>query len=47
MADAGEHERAGGDSGDAESDQPWIGLMQAEGQPAGELAEDEQALSAS
>jgi hypothetical protein len=40
-ADADEHERAGSDSSDAESDQPWIGLMQAEDQPAGELAEDQ------
>ena len=39
--DAGEHERAGGDSSDAESDQPWIGLMQAEYQPAGEFAQDQ------
>src|SRR5262249_61401082 len=34
--DTGEHERAGGYSGDAKSDAPLIGLMQAEGQPGGQ-----------
>jgi hypothetical protein len=39
---AGEHERAGGCSGGAKGDKPQVGLMQAEGQPAGEFARDEQ-----
>jgi beta-galactosidase len=38
----GEHEHAGDDSADAEGDQPRVRLVQAEGQPAGELAQDEQ-----
>jgi beta-galactosidase len=40
--DPGEHERARGHPADAQGDQPRVRLVQAEGQPAGELAEDEQ-----
>jgi hypothetical protein len=45
-ADPGKHERAGGDTGDAEGDQAWVGLVEAEDRPAGQLTQDEQPGSA-
>src|SRR5262249_18409074 len=42
MADPGGYERAGGDSGGAEDDQPRVGFVQAEGEPAGQFAKDQQ-----
>jgi hypothetical protein len=44
--DPSQHENACGDTGEAEDDQAWIGLVGAEGGPAGQLAEDEQPGSA-
>ena len=40
--DAGEHKRAGHHAGHAQGDQPRIGLVQTERQPARELTEDEE-----
>jgi DNA-binding Lrp family transcriptional regulator len=42
VADPVQHEGAGGDAGAAEGNQAWVGLMQAEDRPAGQLTQDEQ-----
>ena len=39
--DAAEHQRAGGHAGQAQGDQPRIGFVEAESQPAAEFAENE------
>jgi Domain of unknown function (DUF4326) len=40
--DPGKHEPAGGDTGDAEGDQAWVGLVDTEDRPAGQLTQDQQ-----
>jgi hypothetical protein len=42
VADPGEHEGAGGDTGDAEGEQAWVGLVDTEDRPARQLPQDQQ-----